>query len=117
MKCACPTSTGAVRRNVTFERPVYAQDSANEQIATWTPYATLPCMIRAMTTREVVQSEQVQGSVGWIIEGTLSSRTMGITSEMRARFNWYRDVTAYCDGPAMPTGARTVKVRAMEQTA
>lgn len=117
MKCACPTTTGAVRRNVTFERPVYAQDAANEQIATWVTYATLPCTIRAMTSREVVQSEQVQGSVGWIIEGTLTPKSMGVTSEMRAKFNWHRNVTAYCDGPAMPTGARTVKVRAVEQTA
>ena len=108
---------GSPTIKLTFERPIYSQDTANEQIPTWGVYQTFYGKARAMTSREVVQSEQVQGSVGWMLEIPYGSRAMGITSEMRCRFSYSRSVTAYCDGPAMPTGTRTVKVRAMEQTA
>jgi SPP1 family predicted phage head-tail adaptor len=117
-KCACPTLPRLTHR-VTIERPVYTQDAANEQIATWTPYASRYANCRAMTSREVVQSEQVQGSVGWIVEMRYDTKTIAITSGMRMKLNSFGNRVVYCDGPSMPVdgGKRTVRCRAMEQTA
>lgn len=119
MRCACPANAPRLQHRVTIERPTYTQDSANEQIATWSTFATRKALCRAMTTREVVQSEQVQGSVGWVVELAYDTKTIGITSDMRMRLHSFGDRTVYCDGPSMPMDAdkRRVKVRAMEQTA
>lgn len=117
MKCACPASPRLVHR-VTVERPAYTQDSVNEQIAGWSPYVTRKALCRAMTSREVVQSEMVQGSVGWMVELTYDPKTIAITSDMRLKLHSFGNRTAYCDGPSMPVNGdkRRVRVRAMEQT-
>jgi head-tail adaptor len=112
---SCCTTSLPIR--LRFERPIYTQDGANEQIATWSEYQTFYGTARAMTSREVVQSEQVQSSTGWILEIPYGKRAMGVTGAMRCAFKYGRDVTAYCDGAGMPVGTKTVKVRAMEQTA
>lgn len=117
MKCACPQSQRLIHK-VTIERPTYAQDAANEQIATWVTYAARRAFCRALTTRDVVQSEMVQGSVGWVVELPYDSKTIGITSDMRLRLHTFGNRTVYCDGPSMPVDGRRrrVRVRAMEQT-
>jgi head-tail adaptor len=119
VKCACPANAPRLQHRVTIERPTYTQDSANEQIASWGTYAVRRALCRAMTAREVVQSEQVQGSVGWVIEMTYDPKTSAITSDMRMTLHSFGNRTVYCDGPSMPLDAdrRRVKVRAMEQTA
>lgn len=118
MKCVCD-EIGARRHRVTIEKPIYTQDAANEQIPTWSTYATRWANCRAMTSREVAQSEQVQGSVGWIVELAYDSKTIGITSGMRMRLHSFGNRLVYCDGPSMPADGdrRQVRVRAMEQTA
>lgn len=118
MKCACP-SMSRLQHRVTIERPIYTQDSVNEQIPTWTQFADRRATCRAMSSREVVQSEQVQGSVGWIIELAYDTKTIGITSGMRMKLHSFGNRVVYCDGPSMPMDGnkRRVKVRAMEQTA
>ncbi len=118
MKCDCD-AIGSRRHRVTIEKPNYTQDDANEQIASWTTYAKRWAMCRAQTTREVVQAEQVQGSVGWIVELAYDTKTSRITSDMRMTLHSFGDRVVYCDGPSMPMdGAkRRVQVRAQEQTA
>lgn len=118
-KCVCTAPLPRMKHRVTIERPVYAQDAANEQIATWSVYARLSASCRAMTSREVVQSEQVQGSVGWIVQLRYNPKTIGITSGMRMTLVSFGNRVVYCDGPSMPMeGAkRMVQVRAVEQTA
>lgn len=118
MKCSCD-SIGKRKTRVVVERPTYTQDSANEQQATWSTYTTQRGAVRAMTPREVVQAEQVQGALGWIVELPWNRTTLNITSDMRLKFTEGRAVTAFCDGPSMPVGTerRLVQVRAVEQTA
>lgn len=113
--CRCDDRLPMVR--IVVERPTYAQDTANEQIASWVPYATFYGTTKAASSRDVVQAEQVQGSSTWLLELPYGNRAMGITGEMRCRFTYGRSVTAYCDGSAMPVGMNRVRVRAMEQTA
>lgn len=116
--CDCD-EIGQRQHRVTIEKPVYTQDGANEQIAAWVEHAKRWALCRAMTSREVVQSEQVQGSVGWVIELAYDTKTIGITSDMRMKLHSFGNRMVYCDGPAMPMDAekRRVKVRAVEQTA
>lgn len=116
--CKCD-DIGQMRHRVTIEQPTYAQDSANEQIATWSTYAKRWAFCRAMTAREVVQSEQVQGAVGWMVQMHYDPKTIGITSDMRLKLHSFDDRVVYCDGPSMPVNGekRRVQVRAVEQTA
>lgn len=116
MKCQCPTR---LKHRVTIEQPTYAQDSSNEQIATWSTYSTQYAYCRPMGARDVVQAEQVLGAGNWIIELNKSSTTMQITSGMRARWTDGREIVADFDGPAMPMAQwpKRVQVKAVEQTA
>lgn len=99
-----------------FERPVYTQDSSNEQIPTWSPYWTFYGTAKALPSREVVQAEQVQGETPWLLTVPYGTKAMGITSGMRCRFTYGRSVTAYCDGGGTPFGFKEVRIKAMEQT-
>lgn len=109
---------GQMEHRVTVESPTYTQDSHNEQIQTWGLYTKSWSYCRAMTAREVIQSEQVQGAIGWVIRLPYNSKTIAITSDMRMKLNSFGDRTVYCDGPAMPVdgGKEFVEVRAIEQT-
>lgn len=120
MKCACPSkSTQRLNHRVTIYAKTYTQDAANEQIATDTVHATRKAFCRAMSPREVVQSEQVQGALGWIVELTYDPKTIAITSDMTMKLHSFGNRTVWCDGPAMPMNGekRRVQVRAVEQTA
>lgn len=115
-KCGC--AQRLVHR-VTIKNVTYAQDSHNEQIATEAIYAIRRAFCRAMTAREVVQSEQVQGSIGWVVELAYDTKTIGIQSDWTMVLHSFGDRTVYCDGPSMPVDGekRRVRVRAIEQTA
>ena len=114
-KCAFPPR---LIHRVTIERPSYTQDAHGEQIETWSTYGTRRAICRAMTAREVVQAEQVQGAIGWIIKMPRDSTTIAITSNMRMTLHSFGDRTVYCDGPAMPDNewSKFVQLRAIEQT-
>lgn len=116
MKCACPQR---LIHKVTIYGKTYAQDAANEQIATDVVHATRKAFCRAMRPREVVQSEQVQGALGWVVELAYDPKTIAITSDMTMKLHSFGNRTVYCDGPSMPMdgGKRRVQVRAVEQTA
>lgn len=120
--CKCD-DIGKRRHKVTVKKPVYTQDAANEQIPSYVEFfKTSFAFCRAMSTREVVQSEQVQGSVGWVVEFNWGTKPLAITSDMKMTLHSFGNREVSCDGPAMPIvddgGFPTgVKVRAMEQTA
>lgn len=116
MTCVCPQR---LIHRVTIEKPTYTQDSHNEQIESWGIYEKRRAFCRAMRTSEVIQSEQVQGSVGWIVEMAYDQKTIAITSDMRLKLHSFGDRTVYCDGPSMPVDGmkRRVQLRAIEQTA
>lgn len=113
-QCSCDRPPVITLR---FEEPIYAQDSANEQIASWRQYWTCSGTAEGVNSRDVVQAEQVQGATTWLLKIPYGPTAMGITAEMRCKFTYGRDVTAYCDGAAMPVGIKQVRVRAQEQTA
>lgn len=117
MTCACP-STQRLLHRVTIYSQTYAQDGANEQIATSQVHAIRRAFCRAMRPREVVQSEQVYGVLGWIIELAYDPKTIAITSDMTMTLHSFGGRSVNCDGPAMPVDGqkRRVQVRAVEQT-
>lgn len=122
MKCACD-SIGKRRHRVTVKKPVYTQDTANEQIATYVPYmSNVSAFCRPLSAREAVQAEMVQGAVAWEIELGWSTKAKSITSDMQMTLHTFGNRLVSCDGPALPAlddnGFPTaVKVRAQEQTA
>jgi len=71
-----------------------------------------------MRASELVQSEQVQGMVGWAITMRRHDKTLAITSDMRVRLVTQGNRIVYADGPAMPLGTdrRFVKLMAQEPT-
>lgn len=85
---------------------------------TWATYWSGAAEARAMRTSEVIQSEQVQGAIGWVITMRRNTKTLGITSDMRARLKTQGNRIVYADGPSMPLGTdrRFVQLRAMERT-
>lgn len=116
MKCECPQR---LIHQVTIKSLTYTQDSHNEQIPTEATYASRRAFCRAMTAREVVQSEQVQGAIGWMIELAYDPKTIGIQSDWKMVLHSFGDRVVYCDGPSMPVDGhkRRVRVRGVEQTA
>jgi hypothetical protein len=116
-KCDCPQR---LVHQVTIVDPTYSPDAnSNEPIPAWTGiHAKRRAFCRAMTSREVSQSEQILGSVGWIVELAYDPKTVAITSDMRLILHSFGDRIVYCDGPSMPLNGekRRVQVRGMEKT-